>query len=60
MPTCTELLTTRLPAWLFALSGAVALLLAFVSTTSESLPAYVSTTNIGKPAWLVLQDVLAA
>jgi hypothetical protein len=46
MAAYTELLTTGLPAGLFALSGAMTLLLAFVSTTSESLATYVSTANI--------------
>jgi hypothetical protein len=55
-----ELLAARLRAGLLAFSGAVALLLALVRTTSQTLPAHFATAHLGEPARLVLQDRLAA
>jgi hypothetical protein len=60
MPTNTQLFSAELLARLLALSSAMALLLALMSTAFESLSTYFSTAGLAEPTRLVFQNVLAA
>ncbi len=60
MTTRTKSLSTGLRTRIFAFTLAMALLLAFVSTTSESATADLAAANLTEPTRLVFQNVLAA
>jgi hypothetical protein len=54
----TELFTTGLSAWFFALSGSMTLLLTLVGTTLQSPSADLAAANLVQPTWLVLEYAL--
>lgn len=56
----TELLATRLRAWIFAFARPMTLLLALVRPASESTSAYFAAARFVEPARLVLENALSA